>query len=129
MSALARYGRTLTPHAYETLHRALDAGDPDERHTALFLAAVRRDLDRVAAALDDPLLGRRARSAAIRLPVPEQALERIALSDIRATRHDTFRLLGLSRRHILAARILPQVYERHGARTRPRCCPPAPPRS
>jgi hypothetical protein len=35
MSALARYARTLTPHAYETLYRALDAGDSDERHTAL----------------------------------------------------------------------------------------------
>ncbi|MET8451747.1 hypothetical protein [Streptomyces sp. NPDC005209] len=116
MGALARYARTLTPHAYQTLHHALDAGEPDERHTALFLAVVRRDLDRVAAALADPLLGRRARSAALRLPVPEQALERLALSDIRATRHETFRLLRLSRRHALAARLLPQVYERHGAR-------------
>ncbi|MEV0479101.1 hypothetical protein AB0I69_00585 [Streptomyces sp. NPDC050508] len=116
MSALARYARTLTPHAYETLHRALDAGDSDERHTALFLAVVRRDLDRVTEALDDPLLGRRARSAAVRLPLPEQALEQLALSDIRATRHDTFRLLRLSRRHTLADRILPQIHERHGAR-------------
>lgn len=116
MSALARYARTLTPHAYETLRHALDTGDPDERHTALFLAVVRRDLDRVTEALDDPVLGRRARAAAIRLPVPEHALERLALSDIRTTRHDTYRLLRLSRRSALAARLLPQVYERHGAR-------------
>ncbi|MEU6551644.1 hypothetical protein ABZ915_15365 [Streptomyces sp. NPDC046915] len=116
MSALARYARTLTPDAYETLHHALDTGDRDERHTALFLAVVRRDLERVADALADPLLGRRARAAAIRLPVPEHALERLALSEIRAIRHDTFRLLRLSRRHALAARLLPRVHERHGVR-------------
>ncbi|MFF4349802.1 hypothetical protein [Streptomyces sp. NPDC001530] len=115
MSALARYARTLTPHAYESLHRALDAGDPDERHTALFLAVTRRDLRRVTEALADPLLSRRARSAALRLPIPEHALERLALSDIRATRHDTYRLLRLSRRRALAAELLPRVYERHGA--------------
>lgn len=116
MSALARYARTLTPEAYETLHHALDTGDRDERHTALFLAVVRRDLERVADALTDPLLGRRARAAAIRLPIPEAALERLALSEIRATRHDTFRLLRLSRRHALAARLLPRVHEQHGPR-------------
>lgn len=116
MSALARYARTLAPRAYETLHQALDQGDADDRHTGLFLAVVRRDLERVAAALADPLLGRRARSAAIRLPVPEQALERLALSDISAVRHDTYRLLRLSRRTALAVRLLPHVHERHGAR-------------
>ncbi|GGN51017.1 hypothetical protein GCM10011579_006410 [Streptomyces albiflavescens] len=116
MSALARYARTLTPHAYESLHRALDAGDSSERHTALFLAVVRRDLDRVTDALADSLLSRRARSAALRLPIPEHALERLALSDVRATRHDTYRLLRLSRRRTLAAELLPQVYERYGDR-------------
>jgi hypothetical protein len=116
MSALARYARTLTPHAYETLRHALDAGDTGERHTALFLAVVRRDLDRVSQALDDPLLGHRARAAAIRLPVPEQALECVALSDVRAIRRDTYRLLALSRRRELAARLLPTVHERHGPR-------------
>jgi hypothetical protein len=116
MSALARYARRLTPPAFESLHQALDAGDPDERHTALFLAVARRDLDRVTEALADPLLSRRARSAALRLPLPEQALERLALSSVSATRHDTYRLLRLSRRRALAAELLPQVYERHGAR-------------
>ncbi|MFD0313424.1 hypothetical protein [Streptomyces flavalbus] len=115
MGALARYARTLTPHAYENLRGALDAGDPGERHTALFLAVVRRDLERVTAALDDPLLGRRARSAALRLPVPEPALERLALHETTAVRHDTYRLLRISRRHALATRLLPTVYERHGA--------------
>ncbi|MFF4395205.1 hypothetical protein [Streptomyces sp. NPDC001480] len=116
MSALARYARTLTPDAYETLHHALDFGDRDERHTALFLAVVRRDLERVADVLTDPVLGRRARAAAIRLPIPDHALERVALSEIRTVRHDTFRLLRLSRRHALADRLLPRVHERHGAR-------------
>ncbi|MBC9730262.1 hypothetical protein [Streptomyces sp. TRM68367] len=116
MSALARYARALTSPAYETLCHALDTGDPDERHTALFLAVARRDLERVAEALTDPLLGRRARSAALRLPVPEQAVERLALSEISAVRQDTYRLLRLSRRKDLAARLLPTVRERHGAR-------------
>ncbi|MEU5319956.1 hypothetical protein AB0G67_24890 [Streptomyces sp. NPDC021056] len=126
-SALARYARTLAPGAYETLHRALDHGDPADRHTALFLAVVRRDLERVAEALADPLLGRRARSAAIRLPVPEQALERLALSDIRAVRHDTYRLLKRSRRTALAARLLPRIHERHGGREAAALLPACPP--
>ncbi|MGH4030008.1 hypothetical protein ACQB60_13830 [Actinomycetota bacterium Odt1-20B] len=116
MTALARYARTLTPAAYATLHGALDGGSPDERHTALFLAVVRRDLDTVAAALTDPLLRRRALSAARRLPVPEQALERLALSDSGAARRETYRILRLSRRRPLAARLLPLVHERFGAR-------------
>ncbi|MDT9696806.1 hypothetical protein [Streptomyces sp. P17] len=70
----------------------------------------------MAAALADPLLGRRARSAALRLPIPEQALEELALSEVRATRHDTYRLLRISRRQALAARLLPDVHTRHGAR-------------
>ncbi|MGW3287555.1 hypothetical protein ACWDR3_23270 [Streptomyces sp. NPDC001002] len=127
MSALARYARTLTPHAYETLHHALDTGDGDERHTALFLAVVRRDLERVTEALADPLLGRRARAAAVRLPIPEQALERLASSDIRAIRLDTYRLLRRSRRHALAAALLPGVFERHGLREAAELLPACPP--
>ncbi|GAA0597545.1 hypothetical protein [Streptomyces crystallinus] len=115
MPALARYARTLAPDAYATLHRALDAGDQDERHTGLFLAVARRDLDTVAAALGDPLLRRRALAAAIRLPVPEEPLAALVLSDIRAVRHSAYRVLRLSRRHGLADRLLPEVYERHGA--------------
>lgn len=115
MPALARYARTLSPDAYATLHRALDAGDQDERHTGLFLAVARRDLDTVAAALDDPVLRRRALAAAIRLPVPEDPLAALALSDIRAVRHSAYRVLRLSHRRGLADRLLPEVYERHGA--------------
>ncbi|WP_150494585.1 hypothetical protein [Streptomyces kanamyceticus] len=115
MSALARYGRTLTPAAYTTLHRVLDAGEADERHTALFLAVARRDLPTIAAALSDPLLRRRALSAAIRLPIPAQALEKLALSETRATRRETYRVLRLSGRSALAGRLLPEVYERYGS--------------
>ncbi|MBD0740892.1 hypothetical protein [Streptomyces sp. CBMA152] len=115
MPALARYARALDPAAYATLHRALDVGDQDERHTGLFLATARRDLDTVAAALDDPVLRRRALAAAIRLPVPEQALADLVLSDISSVRHSTYRVLRLSRRARLADRLLPEVYERHGA--------------
>ncbi|MEU4492122.1 hypothetical protein AB0F96_01355 [Streptomyces sp. NPDC023998] len=113
-SALARYARALAPDAYAALKRALDAGDPDQRHTALFLAVARRDLEAVAAALADPLLRRRALSAAIRLPVPEQALAELALSEVRAVRQETYRVLRLSRRTDLADSLVALVHERHG---------------
>ncbi|MGW0908503.1 hypothetical protein [Streptomyces sp. NPDC002853] len=116
MSALARYARTLTEDAYGTLRAALAAGTPDERHTALFLAVARRDLTTIAEALADPFLRRRALSASIRLPVSEAALEQLALSDIAAARRETYRVLRLSRRRALAARLLPEVHERFGAR-------------
>ncbi|MDI3404130.1 hypothetical protein [Streptomyces cavernicola] len=114
-SALARYARALTPAAYAALHHALDTGTDHERHTALFLAVSRRDLTTVADALTDPLLRRRALSAAIRLPVPEHALEQLALSPLRAVRHDTYRILKRSRRQSLADALLPRVHERYGA--------------
>ncbi|GAA3116628.1 hypothetical protein ACFQ0X_41160 [Streptomyces rectiviolaceus] len=126
MSALARYARALTTDAYGTLRDALAAGTPDERHTGLFLAVTRRDVDTVAEALTDPLLRRRALSAAIRLPVPEAALEQLALSDIGAARHETYRVLRLSRRRTLAARLLPEVYERFGARDASQLLPACP---
>ncbi|MDJ0343002.1 hypothetical protein [Streptomyces sp. PH10-H1] len=129
MRALAGYARGLDDARYRALRAALDAGDPDERHTALFLAVARRDLSAVTAALDDPLLRTRAMSAAIRLPIPEQALAGLALSEIRAVRHDTYRVLRLSRRRTLADRLLPEVHERHGraeaARLLPACTPGA----
>lgn len=116
MSALARYARALTEDAYGTLRAALAVGTPDERHTALFLAVARRDLTTIAEALADPFLRRRALAAAIRLPVPETALEKLALSDVAAVRRETYQVLRLSRRRTLAARLLPQVHERFGAR-------------
>lgn len=127
MRALAEYARALDAGRYRDLRAALDAGDPDERHTALFLAVARRDLGAVTAALDDPLLRSRALAAAIRLPIPEQALAALALSEIRAIRHDTYRVLRLSRRRALADLLLPQVHERYGraeaARLLPGCTP------
>ncbi|WP_274564582.1 hypothetical protein [Streptomyces spiramyceticus] len=114
MGALARYGRAVAPDAYAAVHAALDAGDPDERHTALFLAVVRRDIDTVSRALADPLLRRRALSAAVRLPLHEHALTALALHNTRAVRHETYRVLKTGRRTALADSLIQQVYERHG---------------
>ncbi|MGW7069840.1 hypothetical protein ACWGII_00625 [Streptomyces sp. NPDC054855] len=125
-SALARYARALTEDAYGTLRAALAAGTPDERHTALFLAVARRDLTTLAEALADPFLRRRALSAAIRLPVPETALEQLALSDIAEARRETYRVLRLSHRRVLAARLLPEVHERFGARDAAHLLPACP---
>ncbi|AXK31949.1 hypothetical protein DVA86_04095 [Streptomyces armeniacus] len=125
--ALARHARSLGPDAYAALRTALDAGDPDDRRTGLLLAVARRDLDAVHAALDDPLLRRRALAAAIRLPVSETALSRLASGGTREVRHETFRVLRLSRRTCLAARLLPRVHARHGpaeaSRLLPACTP------
>ncbi|MEV0522437.1 hypothetical protein AB0I66_03350 [Streptomyces sp. NPDC050439] len=126
MSALARYARALTEDAYSTLRAALAAGTPDDRHTALFLAEARRDLTTIAEALADPFLRRRALSASIRLPVPETALEQLVLSDIAAARRETYRVLRLSRRSALAARLLPEVHERFGARDAAHLLPACP---
>ncbi|MEV6210869.1 hypothetical protein [Kitasatospora sp. NPDC051914] len=128
-AALAQHGRALTAGQYERLHAALDAGDRDDRHTALFLAVVRRDLGRVAAALADPLLARRALAAAGRLPVPDGALAGLARTAPRDTRHDLYRLLRRARRRALAERLLPEVRDRYdateAARLLPACTPAA----
>ncbi|MEV7178930.1 hypothetical protein [Kitasatospora sp. NPDC093679] len=122
-AALAGHGRALTADRYLRLHAALDAGDHDDRHTALFLAVVRRDLDRVTAALSDPLLAHRALAAAGRLPVPDEALADLVRSAPRELRHDLYRLLRRSRRHALAERLLPEVRDRHDAREAARLLP------
>lgn len=101
-AALARYGRALAPDADAALHTTLDSGDPEKRHTALFLAAARRDLDTVSRALADLLLRRRALSAAIRLPLGAQALTALALHDTSAVGHETYRVLKAGRRTALA---------------------------
>ncbi|MEV6077198.1 hypothetical protein AB0L80_19090 [Streptomyces sp. NPDC052069] len=129
MRAIAEHTRSLDDEDYRAARAALDTADPDDRRLALFLAVVRRDLETVALALADPVLRPRALSAAIRLPVPEQALESLALGPLRAVRHDTYRVLRLSRRRALADRILPRVQELHGdedaARLLPACTPDA----
>ncbi|WP_377266988.1 hypothetical protein [Peterkaempfera sp. SMS 1(5)a] len=128
-SALCRYARTLGQAPYEQLRQALDSGSDDDRQTGLLLAIARRDTARVGAALHDPLLCRRALSAAIRLPVPEDDLTRAALDGPRAVRHGLYRVLRLSRRRDTADRLLPEVRTRHGdldaARLLPACSPAA----
>jgi hypothetical protein len=129
MTALADLARSLDEDAYRALHATLDAGDRDQRHAAFFVAAVRRDLAAVAAALHDPVLRSRAMSAAVRLPVPDEALAAVALSPIPGVRHDAFRVLRLSRRRSLADLLLPRVHDAHGpaeaARLLPACSPAA----
>ncbi|MDX3071476.1 hypothetical protein [Streptomyces sp. MI02-7b] len=127
MRAVAEHARSLDEDGYRAARAALADGDPDERHFALFLAVVRRDVDAVAAALEDPRLRRRALAAAIRLPVPDAALARIALSDIRGVRRDAYRVLRLSRRRELAARLLPEVRERYGDAEAAQLLPACPP--
>lgn len=96
MRAIAEHGRSLDEDGYRAARAALADGSPDERHLALFLAVVRRDIEAVAAALEDPRLRRRALAAAVRLPVPDAAVERLALSGIRGVRRDVYRVLRLS---------------------------------
>lgn len=129
MRALAEHGRGLDDSVYRAVHAALDAGDADDRHTALFLATVRRDLHAVAAALHDPLLRRRAMSAAIGLPLADEAMSSVVLSPVPGVRHDAYRVLRLSRRRRLADRLLPRVQDAYGpaeaARLLPACSPSA----
>ena len=123
MHALAAYARSLDDDGYRRAHAALDAGDTDARHTGLFLATVRRDLAAVEAALDDPVLRRRALAAALRLPVAERALSALALGTVSGVRHDTYRVLRLSRRRALSDRLLPEVQRRYGAAEAARLLP------
>ncbi|MDF6041598.1 hypothetical protein LRD69_05375 [Streptomyces sp. JH14] len=127
MRAIAEHTRSLDGSGYRAAHAALDAGDPDERHLALFLAVARHDLDAVSRALADPLLRSRALAAAIRLPVDEQALAWLVLNEIGSVRRHAYRILRLSRRSALADRLVAQVHERFGdedtARLLPACTP------
>lgn len=127
MRAIAEHGRSLDEDGYRAARAALADGSPDERHLALFLAVVRRDIEAVAAALEDPRLRRRALAAAVRLPVPDAAVERLALSGIRGVRRDVYRVLRLCRRRELAARLLPEVRERYGDAEAAQLLPACPP--
>ncbi|MFI5527813.1 hypothetical protein ACIA8O_04560 [Kitasatospora sp. NPDC051853] len=115
-SAIARLARRLTPDEYRGLHAALDGGTAEDRHTALFLATVRRDLDRVVAALHDPALRSRALAAAGRLPVPDEALAEVARTAPQAHRLALYRQLRRTGKRELADRLLPEVYDRYGRR-------------
>ncbi|MCX5396163.1 hypothetical protein [Streptomyces sp. NBC_00102] len=114
MRAIAVHTRSLDEAGYRAAYTRLDSGTPDDRVLALFLATVRRDLAVVTAALADPLLRRRALSAAVRLPVPDHALEDLALHGPASVRRDTYGVLRHSRRHALADRLVARVHARHG---------------
>ncbi|MBE1488541.1 hypothetical protein [Plantactinospora soyae] len=127
MRALAVLGRELTAETFAGLHALLDAGNDDDRHTGLFLAVARRDVDRLVAALADPLLRSRALAAAGRLPVPDEVLAGLALDATLAVRRNTYGILRRSRRWALADRLLPEVARRFGdldiAALLPACSP------
>ncbi|MFD6422331.1 hypothetical protein [Streptomyces sp. NPDC060198] len=114
MRAIAVRTRSLDEAGYRAAHAELDSGTPDDRVLALFLATVRRDVATVTAALADPLLRRHALSAAVRLPVPDHALEELALHGPASVRRDTYGVLRHSRRHALADRLAGRVHARHG---------------
>ena len=114
--SLALAARGLSGPVFERVHAALDGGDLPARHAALFLAVARRDLDRIEAALADPLLRRRAMAAAVRLPVRDAALADLVWSEPPLVRRAVYGLLRRSRRRRLADALLPEVAQRFGDR-------------
>ncbi|MGI5182672.1 hypothetical protein ACQEVZ_41100 [Dactylosporangium sp. CA-152071] len=110
--AIARFALGMSQQEYQELHARLDGGDIDERHDGLFVAVVRRDVAAVERALGDGELRGRALSAAIRLPVSDAALRRLALNTPFATRRQVYAVLRRSARHRLAGSLLPEVPER-----------------
>ncbi|GAB3839108.1 hypothetical protein [Dactylosporangium cerinum] len=107
--ALARFALSLSDEQYRAHHARLASGDVDDRHDGLFIAVVRRDVAAVERALDDGELLGRALSAAIRLPVSDTALRRLALSAPFVIRRQVYRVLRRSCRRELAESLLPQV--------------------
>ncbi|RKN06980.1 hypothetical protein [Streptomyces radicis] len=129
MRALALHARALDDAAYAALADALrsPASGTDDRLLALHLAAARRDIAAVAAALAEPALRRRALAVARRLPVPDEAFAALVLDPARDVRRNACRVLRLARRPALAERLLPEVRERYGpgeaAHMLPACAP------
>jgi hypothetical protein len=127
MRALAEHALLLSEAEYRSVHRELDAGASYHRHLALHYATVRRDLPSVVRALHDPVLRRRALSAAMRLPVPDEVLVSLVDTAPRRDRLLVYGLLKRSHRRALADALLPKVFERRGrveaARLLPACSP------
>jgi len=114
MRALAEHALLLSEAEYRAVHRELDAGSSYHRHLALHYATVRRDIPEVVRALHDPVVRRRALSAAMRLPVPDEALVSVVDTASRRDRLLVYGLLKRSRRHELADSLLPKVFSRRG---------------
>ncbi|MGC0419849.1 hypothetical protein [Embleya sp. AB8] len=128
--ALAELARALPESAYRTLHAALTAGDPTHHHTALHLAAARRDtaaIEEVLRGTPEPALRRRALSVADRLGLPDRVFEDLIPDAPRNVRRDVYGILRRSRRRAAADRLVPMVAERHGdadvAALLPACSP------
>ncbi|MFC4046133.1 hypothetical protein ACFO1B_47620 [Dactylosporangium siamense] len=122
---LARFALSLSAAQYQTHHTRLSAGDVDDRQDALFLAVVRRDVAAVERALDDVDLLGRALSAAVRLPVSDAALRRLALSAPFVIRRQVYRVLRRSGRRDLAGSLLPLVPARDRPLLLSACSPDA----
>ncbi|GAA3434599.1 hypothetical protein [Kutzneria kofuensis] len=114
MRALAEHALLLSEAEYRSVHSELDSGDSYHRHLALHYATVRRDIPEVVRALRDPMLRRRALSAAMRLPVPDEALVELVETAPRRDRLLVYGLVKRSRRRGLADALLPKVFERRG---------------
>jgi hypothetical protein len=114
MRVLSQRALSLSDAEYATRFAELAAGTPDERVLALHLAVVRRDLDVVERALADPVLRRRALSAAVRLPVSDSALSTVIETAPRRDRVAAYGVLRLSRRRELADRLVETVHESRG---------------
>lgn len=93
---------------------ALDAGDADERCLGLALAAVRRDVVRVEAALHDPALRRAALGAARQVPVSDEALAALVRDGRREDAQGALEVIRHTRRAALAGRLLPEVKTKYG---------------
>ncbi len=127
MRALAEHALLLSEAEYRSVHRELDAGSSYHRHLALHYATVRRDIPELVRALHDPVLRRRALSAAMRVPVPDEALASLIDVVPRRDRLLVYGLLKRSRRRELADSLLPKVFSLRGrveaSRLLPACSP------
>lgn len=127
MRALAEHALLLSEAEYRSVHRELDAGDAYHRHLGLHYATVRRDIPEVIRAVRDPVLRRRALSAAMRLRVPDEVLVELVDTGPRRDRRLVYGLLKRSLRRTLADALLPKVFERRGrveaSRLLPACSP------
>ncbi|MCI2419732.1 hypothetical protein MOQ72_19995 [Saccharopolyspora sp. K220] len=127
MRALAEHALALSESEYAAVRRALDAAGDHERHIALHLAVVRRDLDFVERALADPVLRPRALAATVRLPIPDSPLAELVVRGAPRDRVAVYGVLRRSRRRALADELIAEVHRRHGpgdaAALLPACSP------
>lgn len=125
--ALSRHARTLSDQEYRSVFAVLNSGTADERHIALHMAVVRRDIAAIERALADATQRRRALSAAIRLPVSDDALGALVRQAALRDRKRVYGVLRKSRRRNLADALVATVHDLWGrgdvAELLPACSP------